>query len=120
MANELEKAFPVNPIQIDASKHLFSAFSNMETEISAGYIIRMFQEKGNWQPFTQEEIEEFYSRSGHTDGFTFNALIDDKRERLFDGKTHTIQGGWIVRRKDGQYEVTEKFIEKAFESSPRK
>ena len=120
MPPEIRRDYPVGPDKIDASKHLYDAFGNRETEISAGYIVRMLQEKGSWDPFTNEEIEEFYTKSGHTDGFTFNALIEPLTERLFDGRTHTVGGGWIIQRPDGKFEVTEEFVRKAFESSPKK
>ncbi len=120
MSTEDRRNYPVNPNEIDASKHLFDAFDNMQTEVSAGYIIRMLQEKGTWEPFTQEEIEKFYRKSGHTDGFLFNALIVPVTEHLFDGRPHTFGGGWIVQRPDGKFEVTEKFVRKAFEASPKK
>ena len=119
MTPEGLKGSPIRPEQIDASKHLYDAFGHTETEVSAGYIIRMLQEKGDWLPFSQEEIEEFYRRSGHTDGFTFNALINPVTERLFDGRLSTVGGGFVFQRPDGKFEVTREFVERAYISSPR-
>jgi hypothetical protein len=116
MTAESENRHEVQPSDIDASRHLFDAFGHYETEISAGYIIRMFQEIGEWRPFTNDEIEEFYSRSGHK-GFSFNGLIIPVRERLADGRPYQVGGGYIVEKDDGKYEVTEEFIARAFQSS---
>lgn len=91
------------PADIDASKHMFDAFGNNETEVSAGYIVRLCQRKGNWTSFTEEEIEAFYQEAGHRD-FWFNNLIS---------------GGWIVK-EDGCYLVTPEFIGRCYRSSPAK
>jgi len=71
-----EEDYPIQPQDIDASRHFFDAFDNMETEISAGWIIRFMQQRGTgWQPFTQDEIDVHYNRkfSGH---FPFNRLVE--------------------------------------------
>ena len=119
MTIETERRYSVNPSEIDASKHLWDAFGHRETEISAGYIIRMLQEVGEWKSFTEEEIEEFYQRSGHT-GFSFNGLVIPARETLFDGRTHQVGGGFVNKMPDGSYEVTEEFVNRAYEASPKK
>jgi hypothetical protein len=118
MLPEVERKYLVEPSEIDASKHLFGAFEHTETEVSAGYIIRMLQEVGEWRPFTREEIEEFYQRSGHTD-FWFNALVNPVNERLADGSSYQVGGGYVIERDDGKFEVTEEFVERAFESLPK-
>ena len=70
------KGFPVQPENIDASKHFFDAFDNAETEVSAGWIIRYLQEREEgWAPFTYEEIDAFYARK-YQHGFRFNRLVD--------------------------------------------
>ena len=82
--------FPIKPADIDASKHLWEAFGNGETETSAGYIVRLMQEKGRWQPFTYAEINDFYQRTctaKHPGDFTFNrekGSIEFKDGVLFD------------------------------------
>lgn len=116
MSEKLIKT-PILPEHIDTSRHLWDSFGHTETEISAGYIIRMCQEKGSWEPFTYEEIEEFYQQFGYKN-FRFNALVEPVTERLFDGRRVTFGGSFIRKREDGTYEITEKFKEKAFKSSP--
>lgn len=117
MTAENNRNYSVEPDQIDASKHLFDSFKHNETEVSAGYIIRMLQEREKWEAFTQEEIEEFYNRSGCT-GFSFNALINPVNEILFDGRPYQVGGGYVVKRDDGKFEVTEEFVDRAYKSSP--
>jgi aminoglycoside/choline kinase family phosphotransferase len=84
---------PQNPQQIDISRHFYDAFGHIESEISARWIVRFCQKKGNWEPFTKEEIEEFYNAGGFVD-FRFN---------------HLISGRWIDER-DGKYHITQAFL----------
>lgn len=111
------KDFPIKPRDIDAKKPFADAFGNTETEISAGYIVRMCQEKNSWAPFTDKEIEEFYQRSGHKDGFTFNWLVDQGTSFSIMTGNNPVGGGWIVK-KDGKYHLTTTFVEAIFKSSP--
>lgn len=111
--------FRIKPGDINANQHLSEAYGHYETEISAGYIIRMCQEKGSWEPFTQEEIKKFYQKAGHQDGFTFNQLVDRGLGFSIMSGNYPVGGGWIVLR-DGKYHLTTTFIEAAFKSSPAK
>jgi len=111
--------FPIKPNDINASQHLSDAFGNLETETSAGYIIRMCQEKGSWDPFTKEDIEEFYKRSGHSDGFWFNQLVEPGKSFSIVNGEYLVGGGWVVL-KDRKYHLTTTFVEAAFNSSPAK
>jgi hypothetical protein len=111
--------FPIKPSDINATAHLYNAYGNNETEVSAGHIIRMCQEKGSWGPFTADEIEEFYHRvSSHT-GFSFNQLVDQGMGFSIMTGNYPMGGGWIVLR-DGKYHLTTTFVEAAFKSSPAK
>lgn len=99
----IDNQFPITPNHINADTHLWDAFNHSETEVSAGWIVRMLQHRGKgWEPFTLSEIEKFYSQK-HKNGFTFNKLI-----------TH----GWIVEH-DGQFFVTDEFVCRCLVSSPR-
>lgn len=97
-----EDDYPIQPEHINATGHLWDAFGKNETEISAGYIVRLCQQNGSWRPFTENELEEFYSKSGHK-GFHFNGL--DSR-------------GLIVLT-DYKYYVTHEFITNCFKASPQ-
>jgi hypothetical protein len=106
-----EEKYPIQPEDINASKHFFGAFGNIETEVSAGWIIRFLQDRGQgWKPFTQAEIYEFYSRkfTGH---FCFHRLINS--QAVFERPTV----GWIVLQDDLYY-VTHHFICECHKSSP--
>jgi len=92
----------IKPGQVDATKHLYDAFDNNETEVSAHYIVLLCQERRGWFPFTLEEIESVYTRRGPGDGFTFN---------------HLVSRGWIGQ-KDNTYYITQDFIDRVFRSSP--
>jgi len=123
--------FPIQPSDIDVGigkkyKHLFGAFDNSETEVSANYVVRLCQKKGGWLPFTLEEIEEFYRELGHRDGFRFNRLIEPGQKVLnaaavFGGatpQTKPVGGGWIVLGDDKKYYITDDFVTRCFQSSP--
>lgn len=125
---EQAKGFTITPGDIDSSQHFGDAFGNNETEVSAGYIVRMCQEKGSWTPFTDEEIETFYRRvSGRTGRFTFNQLVEPQKvygiKDMRDGAQEGAQlsgGGWIVKKGDGKYHLTTAFVETIHNSSPQK
>lgn len=55
-----------------------------------------------WEPFTREQIEEFYGRK-HRDGFSFNKLLSSS---------------WIVEDTDGNFHFTDDFVRRAHASSP--
>lgn len=95
--------YRIQPKHIDTSDHFWNAFDNMETEVSAHYIVKLCQRRKGWLPFTQKEIEEEYRRAGHTDGFTFNLLVS---------------GDWIIQCGD-QYLITEEFVNACYKSSPK-
>jgi hypothetical protein len=101
------KLIPANyepqPEAIDASRHLWNAFDHSETEISAGWIVRLCQSDGvGWKPFSRTDIEFFYGRKVK-DGFTFNKLIER---------------GWIIEDTDGNFHFTDEFVNRCFASSP--
>jgi len=93
---------PVKPRHINTKAYFWDAFGNTETDVSANYIVQFCQKKGGWYPFTKKEIDDFYQSIGHTDGFTFNHLIDD---------------GWVVENA-GVYRVTLEFVARVWASSP--
>ena len=118
--------FPIQPRHINTQGHLFDSFDNYETEISAGYVVKLCQELGGWNPFTLEQIEASYRKSGHT-GFAFNQLVESGKRVLnmaavFAGHafpvTEPMGGGWIILGDDDKYYVTDDFVGRCFNSSP--
>lgn len=95
------ESFPIRPEHINADEHFFDAFGNMETEISAHYIVKMCQRRGTWAPFAVEEIEAEYNKAGHRD-FWWNRLISRK---------------WIVEDGD-MLHITDEFVTRCFQSRP--
>lgn len=97
---------PVRPehISTNPGDHFWDAFGNMETEISAKWIVRLCQRLGGWRAFTGEQIEAFYREAGFQT-FMFNRLLDG-------------DNGFVVRGADKKYRVTHEFICRCFGSSP--
>jgi len=121
--------FPIKPKDIDASEHLFGAFGNNETEVSAGWIVRFAQKRNaGWTPFTYEEINGFYSEKLN-DGFTFNQLVETEMippnlTRAYAGH-HDEQnldcGGWLAKENSNdKYYFTNDFVTRCFKSRPVK
>jgi len=98
----------IEPVDIDASKHLWDAFGNMETEISAGWIVRFCQQQNSWEPFSVEDLERFYhEKLGKVESFHFNRLV-----------TGGGSAPATVEIKDGMVHVLPGFIYRCYESSP--
>ncbi len=116
--------FPIKPtdINIDPEKgfqHLFDAFDNSETEVSAFYVLKLMQRKGSWYAFTAEEVQKIYKQKGHGDDFWFNRLIvSDSVYNIQTGGYDEKGGGWIVKDEDGKLRVTADFILRCYRSSP--
>lgn len=123
----IDSTFPIQPKNIDASRHLCEAFNNMETEVSAGWIIRFAQHRDqSWEPFTYDDINDFY-RKKHTDGFRFNRLVEPQMvppslARAFAGhhdQPIPVGGGWLIKGDDEKYYFTNDFVYNCFKSSPK-
>lgn len=97
--------------------HMFDAFGHYESEISASWLVRFAQQRGEgWKPFTYEDIEKFYSKSDYMN-FSFNRLIDG-------GFIHLVPGGVVgnfptVAMQKPQYHFTEEFISRCYKSATR-
>lgn len=115
----------IRPEQIDCTRHFFDAFDNMETEISAKWIVKFAQARARgWAPFSYEDINGFYSRT-IKDGYRFNRLVNPEMvppslARAFAGIIEPrvpVGGGWIVKI-DELYYITDEFVRRCFKSSP--
>lgn len=94
---------PIKPTDINVDKHFWDAFGNMETEVSANYIVRFCQQmSGDWSPFYKGQIENFYQKFGFKN-FEFNRLLSQ---------------GYIVLGEDDKYYITKEFVAKCYASSP--
>ncbi len=95
----------ITPDDIDLSRHLWDSFGNHETETSAYWLVSLAQKRGaGWEPFTQDQIEAFYSRTYREGRFSFNKLISH---------------GYI-KHENQVFHFTEDFITRCYTSSQRK
>ena len=110
------------PGDIDTSQHFWNAFDHNETEISARWIVRLYQanEWGWDRPFTYEEVQRFYEEQRRKqDRFTFNRLIEPGSAYNVASGHYQTGGGWVI--KDGNfYRVTPDFVDRCHRSAPKK
>jgi hypothetical protein len=67
----------IQPGDIDTSRHFWDTFNNLETEVSARWIVKFCQQRDKgWKPFTYDEIEQFYQENGYRN-FWFNRLTQN-------------------------------------------
>ena len=108
---------------IDVKQHFFNAFDNTVTEISAKWIVKLYQKLNRdlTESFTQKEIDDFYHKTWPRDNFTFNRLI--KPEKIFENEAaafRQVGGGFIIECDDGSYELTDDFVLRCYNASPKK
>lgn len=85
-----------------------SMWQNLETEVSAYYLVKMAQENGSWRDFTKKEIDKVANED-----FWFNKL----RRYPFDNGTQP--GDSITHNeKTGKYSFTHNFIVECYRLSP--
>ena len=109
------------PSDIDVTQHFFDSFDRTELEVSARYIVRYMQkveaESGAiWPSFTYKQIDEFYTKHGAGDGFTFNGLV---RTRGYGDSTVFKSTPNITVDEHGEMTVTLEFVSRCFASSPK-
>jgi len=117
-------ALTITPEEIKITDHLWDSFGHYETEISADWLVRFAQDRGQgWKPFTYADIEKFYSRSGKLSGFSFNKLISGGFIREIPKGTMTAitdygdDGGTTT---ETTYYFTLGFVARVAESAARK
>lgn len=98
--------FPISPSDIDVTKHFYDAFGSSEREFSANWIVRFCQKRGNWNPFTYDQINDFYkSERTQGDDFEFDGLEDE---------------GYYIKLDGDLYSITPHFVGRCWASSPMK
>jgi hypothetical protein len=102
----------ISPNDIDLSKELEDTFGKFEIEESALIVLKFFQSKGNWEPFTREEFMPWYWRSGYTKSFNFEALI---REAWDEPGWY---GGYLLLDNGVEIYPTIRLVEKAYKRHP--
>lgn len=111
----------ITPEDIKITDHLWDAFGHYETEISADWLVRFAQQRGEgWKPFTYEDIDAFYSKGGKLRGFGFNKLIDKGFIVLQKAGTIGFEGSAFIGYTKDVYLYTEDFIARCHRSANRK
>ncbi len=64
----------IEPLDINTNNHFWDAFGNYEKEISANWIVKFCQHKGDFAPFTYERLNEWAKENGHEGNITLNGL----------------------------------------------
>jgi hypothetical protein len=99
----------ITPDDIKITGHLFDAFDNYETEVSAQWLVEFAQTRGEgWTSFTYEQIESFYGKSSYRN-FGFNSLVDRgfiRRDANDDRES-----------RSGTYHYTEEFIARCYQAT---
>ena len=96
----------IEPNDINTKQHFWNAFDNREREISARWIVSFCQERGcGWEPFTLNDIEQFYNTRGGYVNFRFNGLVDPQ---------------YGIEKVSDEYHIKHEFIVKCYLVSPAK
>lgn len=115
---------PITPNHINTKNHFWDSFGHNETEISANWIVRFCQERGEgWQPFSREDIDEFYQRKYPGKRFGFNRLLGGSYKHMTAQSFpygETRQTDAYILGQDGKYIITFDFVVKCYASSPVK
>lgn len=85
---------PIKPEHINTDRNFMGTiWQNMETEVSANWLVRFAQRRNSWTPFTIEELEAFYHEKRPVDEkFWFNKLTNDGHiSEVGDKMTFTIE-----------------------------
>jgi hypothetical protein len=100
--------------------HLWEAFENSETEISAAYILRFCQTVGSWKSFTYNEINRYFQncRGMKSGSFTFNRLVEPGWYYNTPDESWLEGGGWIVHEND-RYYITDDFIRRVHKAAQK-
>lgn len=106
----------ISPDDIDAKKYLWEAFGHQETDISAGWVVRLCQKQGSWAPFSDADIQAFYHVKYPGESFGFNRLIEPGVAFSIRSGSYLTGGGWI-KIEDDKYVVTDDFVRRCYAST---
>jgi hypothetical protein len=118
----MEIAIKPSDINIDYDKgfdHLWDAFGNSETEVSAYWLVKLAQRRGNWSPFTIADIQALYREKFPQGDFSFNRLIGKFIVFVPSGECPNQNGAYCDCGRH-HYEFTPAFVGRCYASSPVK
>lgn len=71
---------PIRPDDINGNRNfLGTIWRQMESEVSAAWLVKFAHRRGSWKPFTRSELEAFYHEKRPAgERFWFNKLIDSQ------------------------------------------
>jgi hypothetical protein len=105
-----DENYHIRPDQIDLNRKwsynmilFFNTFGHYETERAAEWVVKFCQARGNWNPFTAEEITEFCRLNGHDGRYTFYYLET---------------GQFIYKFPDNKFAIHTEFINRCYKKSP--
>jgi hypothetical protein len=116
MTKKIEGDYKITPADIDVTQHFFDSFGNMETEISANWLVRMAQLHGSWRPFTRDEIQNLYAQKFPHGRYSFNHLLGEYSNfSIVSGTSyHRLD---VIVEEDGVYYFTTEFVDKVWMSA---
>jgi len=120
----VSKNFKVQPSDIYTGSDLLNTFGQFESEEVAKWIVELCQEKGMWDKFSEEELLASYNRKNKgrpLQRIHFYILVDPQPLSEFETgeKPIMLGGGWIIE-KDGNYFITQEFVERCYERHPKR
>ena len=105
-----------SPDDFQTAEHYWSTFDNCETEISARWVIRFLQNRGEgWAPFSYDEINAFYrtQRSDPRGSFTFNRLVSGTHRHVTGPwQSEMVKNDAVLVENEGKYSILPNFLEK--------
>ena len=94
----------IKPEHIDTGEHFWNAFGKCEKEITARWVVRFCQQRGDWGPFHETELTKFYHEGmEREESFHWNGLGDNG-----------------IEFADGMVFIQHEFVTACFKASPKK
>lgn len=103
-----DNQIPIKPehISLDGS-FMGSIWENMETEVSAYWLIKFARDRKSWAPFNLAELADFYHKKHPDSQFWFNKLFG-----------HRTDPDYIHKDDFGNFFFTKEFIVECYRLSP--
>ena len=108
----------VQPSYFRTDTHYWNTFGNNETEVSARWLVRFCQDRGDWGPFPLVHLQAFYEAARRKpEQFHFNRLTADGYYHHSAGGGHWVTQDPVVTVKDGTVTILPGFIGKLLQNA---